>query len=40
VINNPAFWSVILGANMNQGPGQVQSLTWDNIKVWTQNPGW
>ena len=29
-----------LGNNMNQGPGQIQTLHWGLIRAYTANPGW
>jgi len=29
-----------LGNNMNQGPGQIQTLHWGLIRAFTANPGW
>lgn len=40
VIDRPFFYGFKLGANLNQGPGQLQSITWDSMRVWTVNPGW
>ena len=33
-------WGMKLGANMNQGPGQEQTLHWGGIRIWTTDPGW
>ena len=35
-----SFDVIFLGANMNVGPTQVQTLDWANIRIWTSNPGW
>jgi hypothetical protein len=29
-----------LGANLNLGPAQVQSINWGRIRLYNQNPGW
>ena len=31
------FW---LGENMNQGPGQPESMWWGRIRLWNTDPGW
>ena len=35
-----SFGEWFIGANMNFGPTQVQTLDWANIRIWTSNPGW
>lgn len=35
-----AITALSLGNNMNQGPGQVQTLHWGLIRAYTTNPGW
>lgn len=34
------IYSLALGRNMNQGPGQVQSVWFGRIRVYNTNPGW
>lgn len=39
-ITGSGFEEWKLGANMNYGPGQVQTLDWANVSIWTTSPGW
>jgi hypothetical protein len=41
-INIPggAIYGLALGRNLNQGPLQVQSVNWGQVKVWRVDPGW
>lgn len=34
------IYGLALGRNMNQGPGQLQSLWWGRIRVYDSSPGW
>jgi hypothetical protein len=40
VVNRGGIYALPLGANMNQGPGALQSLWYGHIRVFTANPGW
>ena len=40
VINRSGINTIRLGANMNQGPGALQSLWWSRIRVLTTDPSW
>lgn len=35
-----SIYGIKLGNNINQGPGQVQTLHWGLIRLFTANPGW
>lgn len=35
-----SIYSIYLGRNMNQGPGQEQSVWWGAVRAWNTNPGW
>ncbi len=34
------IYGVAIGRNLNQGPGQAQSIWWGRIAIWGSNPGW
>ena len=38
--NQTGIYGIFLGNNMNQGPGQVQTLNFGLIRLYTANPGW
>jgi hypothetical protein len=33
VVDHPSFIEFKLSANLSQGPGQPQTITWDNLRV-------
>lgn len=40
VINRTGLYGIPLARNINQGPGQPQSLWWGRIRIYDSNPGW
>jgi hypothetical protein len=34
------FYGLALARNMNQGPGQNQSMWWGRVAIYASNPGW
>jgi hypothetical protein len=40
VINRTGLYGIPLGRNLNQGPGQLQSIWWGRIRLYETNPGW
>lgn len=40
VINRTGLYGIMLGRNMNQGPGQLQSIWWGRVRLYDSNPGW
>jgi hypothetical protein len=34
------FNRIMLGLNLNQGPGQIQKIWWGDVNSWNTNPGW
>lgn len=40
VINRSGMYGIPLGRNMNQGPGQLQSVWWGRVRIYDSNPGW
>lgn len=40
VVNRSMIWAIGLGANMNQGPAELQSLWYGRIALYSTDPGW
>ncbi|HWZ27239.1 MAG TPA: hypothetical protein VNX15_01670, partial [Gemmatimonadales bacterium] len=40
VETNAYLYGVAVGRNMNQGPGQAQSMWWGRVTIWDQDPQW
>ena len=34
------FYGLALARNLNQGPAQLQSIWWGQVKIYQNNPGW
>jgi hypothetical protein len=34
------IYGIAIGRNLNQGPGQLQSIWWGRIAIFNTNPGW